>query len=281
MGNNNVNIRMDSWAIGDEIAWMPIIEEYRKQTGKTVLVSTFFNQLFAPVYPDIVFCQPNNIMDNIERIYLGVKVDNNKDNEFSHNNWRTQPLQKVASDVLGIEYEPVQPKVHIPDIEIPYENYICISEHTSRKNKYWHYPNGWQEVVDYCNSIGMKVVVCSKEPTELKGVIDRTGDFPLTNRCALINKAKAFIGVSSGLYWISQAVDTPSILISGSTKHEHEYVWNGYRISTPKGYCSGCINNEKYDFNDKLDCPENKDYECSKEIKSETVIMYLNKILEI
>jgi autotransporter strand-loop-strand O-heptosyltransferase len=274
-----INIRFDSWAIGDEVAWMPIIEEYRKRTKKTVLVSTFFNDLFAPVYPEIIFCQPNNILSNVERVYMGVAVDNERDNQFSHKNWRTQPLQKVASDVLGMDYEPIQPKVYAPDIEIPYENYICISEHTSRKNKYWHYPNGWQDVVDYCNSQGVNAVVCSKEPTDLKGVIDRTGDFPLVNRCALINKARAFVGVSSGLYWVAQGTDTPSILISGATSHDHEYVWNGYRISAPEGKCSGCITSTKYPFNSDLDCPENKDYECSKTITSKKVIDKLDVIL--
>jgi ADP-heptose:LPS heptosyltransferase len=123
--------------------------------------------------------------------------------------------------------------------------------------------------------------VCSKEPTDLKGVIDRTGDMPLVNRCALINKAKAFLSPSTGLYWVAAATSTPAILISGATDHDHEYVWNGYRISTPEGKCSGCINRpEMGDFNDSLDCPENKDYECSKEIKSETVIMYLKRLLE-
>jgi autotransporter strand-loop-strand O-heptosyltransferase len=280
MRNDILNCRLDANALGDNVCWVPVVEEYRKQTGKTVLVSTFFNQLFAPVYPELVFCEPNNILQNIPRVYIGVAVDNDRDNQFSHKNWRTQPLQKVASDVLGIEYKPIQPKVYIPDIEIPYRNYICISEHTSRKSKYWHHPNGWQDVVDYCNSVGVNVVVCSKEPTQLKGVIDRTGDHPIENRCALINRARAFIGVSSGLYWIAQSVNTPSLLISGATEHDHEYVWNGHRISTPKGFCSGCINRpEMGEFNDKLDCPENKDYECSKEITSDMVISKLKEVL--
>ena len=279
MDSDVVNIRFDSWAMGDSISWMPIVEEYRKQSGKTVIVSTFFNQLFAPVYPELIFVEPNNFIHNIEKIYIGVKVDNDKDNQFSHKDWRDQPLQKVATDILGMDYKPIRPKVYAPDIHIPYNNYICISEHTSRKNKYWHYPNGWQNVVDFCNSIGIIVVVCSKEPTTLKNVIDRTGDHPLLNRCSLISKAKAFVGVSSGLYWVAQGTNTPSLLISGSTEHDHEYVWNGHRISTPEGFCKGCINNPKYEFNDKLDCPENKDYECSRTITSEMVIEKLKEVL--
>ena len=280
MRDDYVNIRFDSYALGDSIAWMPYVEKYRQDTDKVVLVSTFFNEIFAPVYPKIIFCQPNNLLDNIERKYIGVNVDGRTGVGIPHMEWRMIPLQRVASDLLGMAYVPIQPKVYVPDIEIPYKNYICISEHTSRKNKYWHFPNGWQDIVDYCNSIGVTVITCSKEPTKLKGVIDRTGNHSITNRSALINKAKAFIGVSSGLAWLAQGVNTPTIMISGSTTYDHETIWNGYRLSTPKGFCSGCINSTKYEFNDSLDCPENKDYECSKKITSDMVIIKLNSILE-
>jgi autotransporter strand-loop-strand O-heptosyltransferase len=182
--------------------------------------------------------------------------------------------------LLKIPYKPIQPKVSVADIEIPFKDYITISEHTSRKNKYWHNPTGWQDVVDYCTLKGVKVVVCSKEPTTLRGIIDCTGDRPLLNRAKLIQQSKLFIGVSSGLYWLAQATNTPSILISGSTEEMHEYVWKGIRVVTPKSYCSGCINNRlDIPFNDSFDCPSNKNYECSKEISSKQVIIAIKSIL--
>ena len=99
----------------------------------------------------------------------------------------------------------------------------------------------------------------------------------MSNRVALINKAKALIAPSTGLAWIAYSTNTPCIMISGSTEEWHEFP-NPHRIIN-KDVCHGCIHNEKYEFNDKLDCPENKDYICSKTISSITVIEKLNKIL--
>ena len=47
-----INIRLNAFGMGDNISWVPYCEEYRKQTGKTVLVSTFFNELFYKEYPN-------------------------------------------------------------------------------------------------------------------------------------------------------------------------------------------------------------------------------------
>jgi len=266
--------RTDARGLGDNIAWIPAYDEYQKQTGKTVIVSTFYNELFAPVYSNLIFAEPNNFLHNIEKVYIGVSVS---DSVHGHKDWRTIPLQQVPFDILGMEYKPIQPKVYVPDIEIPYNNYICISEHTTRKNKYWNNPNGWQEVVDYCNLKGIKVVVCSKESTTLKGVIDCTGDRPLINRAALIKRSKAFIGASTGLAWLAWSVSTPVIMISGSTEKWHEF--ECYRVIN-ENVCHGCINNElSTSYNDKFDCPRKKDYECSTMITSEMIIEELDKII--
>lgn len=274
--SNIINIRFDAKALGDCICWIPQIEEYRKITGKTVLVSTFFNELFYREYPDLIFVDPNNHIFNIEKVYIGVEVDG-LNSPYALKEWRNKPLQQTPCELLNMPYKPIRPKISIPDINIPYENYICITEHTSRKSKYWNNPTGWQDVVDYCTLKGVKVVVCSKEPTTLRGVIDRTGDIPLSNRVALIHKAKVLIAPSTGLAWVAYATNTPCIMISGSTEDWHEFP-NQYRIIN-KDVCHGCINNEKYNFNDKLDCPENKDYICSKSISSKMVIDKLSEIL--
>lgn len=281
MFKNIINLRTDASALGDNICWMSYVEEYRRITGKTVLVSTFFNELFYKEYPELIFVEPNNHISNIEKVYIGVAIDGKYEGR-GLKNWRNLPLQQVPCEILGIPYEPIKPKISIPDINIPYENYICITEHTSRKSKYWNNPNGWQEVVDYCLLKGVNVVVCSKEPTTLRGVIDRTGDIPLSNRVALINKAKALIAPSTGLAWIAYATNTPCIMISGNTEDWHEFP-NPHRIIN-KYVCHGCINKAlEIPFNDEFDCPyhqgTSREYECSKSIKSEVVIKQLDGIL--
>jgi autotransporter strand-loop-strand O-heptosyltransferase len=264
-----VNIRFDAFGLGDNIAWIPYAEEYRKHTGKSVLVSTFYNRLFAPVYPELVFCEPNNQLFNIEKIMIGVG-ENDKE-------WRTKPLQKVASDALGLEYTPIQPKVAHKEAEIPYENYVCISEHSTRDFKEWRKSGGWQAVVDYLNEKGIKTVVCSKERTFLRDVIDCTGERPLINRATLLKNAKMFLGVSSGLAWLSWAMDTPVIMISGATMDWHEFPC--HRIIN-KDVCHGCINDHtdrKFDKNFKC---IRKSFECSEQISEKDVIIKIDEILK-
>lgn len=273
MSENIISVRFDCFGLGDNIAFIPYVEEYRKQTGKTVIVSTFYNELFYREYPDLVFCEPNNILRNIEKVYIGVSVNGG---DRGLKNWQKLPLQQVPCEILGLDYEPIQPKVSCADIVIPFKNYICISEFSTRKMKEWNCPNGWQEVVDYCTLQGVKVVVCSKQKTHLKGVIDCTGDRPLLNRAKLLKDSIGFIGCSSGLAWISHAVETPVIMISGCTHDWHEFSCN--RVINKK-VCHGCINNEK-EMHDDMDCTNENKYECSTEIKPKYVIMELDKIFK-
>ena len=278
--SNVINIRFDTFALGDNVLFMPYVEEYRKITGKTVLVSTFFNSLFHEQYPELIFCDPNNHLHNIEKLYLGVYVNGIQGNGIPSKEWRSNPLQKSACELLDIPYEPIRPKISTSDIEIPFENYITISQHTSRKNKYWHNPTGWQEVVDYCVSKGLNVVVCSKEPTNLKNVIDCTGEKPLLNRAKLLEQSKMFIGVSSGLSTMAWAVNTPVIMISGATNKDHEFPC--HRVIN-ENVCHGCINCEDIPFDEFLDCPFHKgtdrEYECSKQITSQQVIKEIDEVL--
>jgi len=202
-----------------------------------------------------------------------------KKKPWGHKNWRGLPLQKVASDILDLEYKEIRPKVSVADIEIPYKNYVCISEFTSSKKKEWIYPNGWQIIVDHLNDKGIQVIVCSEESTKLKNIIDRTGDFPLKNRAKLLQNANFFIGCSSGLSWLSYTVETPVIMISGTTEKYHEF--SCHRVIN-EDVCHGCITDPDIEYH-KSECPKHKgterEFECNKEIMPEMVIEEIEKLL--
>jgi len=57
-------------------------------------------------------------------------------------------------------------------------------------------------VVDYLNSKGYKVVVISKEESELNGIIDKT-NLNLTETMRILKHATFFMGLSSGLAWLA------------------------------------------------------------------------------
>ena len=51
--------------------------------------------------------------------------------------------------------------------------------------------------------------------TPPNGMSDKTGDHPIEDRIIDLKYADMYIGTGSGLSWLSLAVGTPTIMISG------------------------------------------------------------------
>ena len=280
-------ICLDSKSLGDNLAWMPYAEEYRKKHNCEVVVSTFWNNLFEKEYPEIEFMGRGKVVHNINKQYnIGwyAPWDPNK----NPNDFRTIPLQQTASDILGLDYKEIKPKIAIPDNSRNIKGkYICIGMHSTCQSKYWNYPNGWQEVVDYLNEKGYKVVHISKERGTYmgnippNGIIDKTGEISIEDRIVDIKYADMFIGIGSGLSWLSWAVGTPTILISGFSKSFCEPTEGIERLFVDS-VCNGCFNdpNIQFDPGDWNWCPRDKDFECSRSITPEMVIRSINKIID-
>lgn len=228
-----VYIKMDAYALGDSIAWMPYIEYFRLFNECTVICSTFHNDIFVSSYPNIIFVKPNSVVENIyAQYYIG--ADNSDNILYAPIKVNRFPLQMVASSTLGLKWQELKPdltslckhsKRRIPD------KYVTISEFGSADKKHWKYKDGWQIIVNYLNYIGYKVVVVSKEKTELVNVIDLSGDYPLQDRIVDIYHADYHFGVSSGLSWLAWALNTHVVMISDTTPVWHEFKSNITRIS--------------------------------------------------
>ncbi|MFT5533165.1 MAG: autotransporter strand-loop-strand O-heptosyltransferase [Candidatus Paceibacteria bacterium] len=99
-----------------------------------------------------------------------------------------------------------------------------------------------------------------------------------------LQKSTAFIGIGSGLSWLSWATGTPTILISGFSERFSEFQDNAYRISAPAGACSGCFNKVRLDAANWNWCPEHektaRQFECTKLITAQSVIEQLALILD-
>lgn len=259
--NKVVFIKLDGHALGDNIAWVPYIDEFRKQHNCTVICSTFYNDLFKNIYPNVLFVAPNTNIDNIyTQYYIGASNDGNK--KYSPVAVDDVPLQQVASSILYLPLVEVRPELENQLQNIKYDKkYVCISEFASHEKKQWKYDGGWQQVVDYLNSIDYDVVVISREPTELKNVINLTGNSPIINRAQTLMNAEFFMGVSSGLSWLSWGVNTHTFLISDVTQINHEFQSNVTRISANPNLI-------------------NVDYNAPNVTKPETVIESIKKYLE-
>jgi autotransporter strand-loop-strand O-heptosyltransferase len=97
-----------------------------------------------------------------------------------------------------------------------------------------------------------------------------------------LKKSKAFIGIGSGLSWLSWSLDTPTVLVSGFS-YDWAEMQDCIRITAPKGKCEGCFNRLRLNAGDWNWCPDHKgtdrQFECTKSITSEMVISELKKFL--
>jgi len=131
--DKRVLITIDSKSIGDNIAWMPYVEEFRKKWNCNVILSTFFNHLFETEYPHIQFISPGNVVRNIYAQYLIGCFDNDYDR--NKNNWRLIPLQQVSSDILGLEYKEIKTRVTRGGISSSVKEFTAFDLSTQKNKK--------------------------------------------------------------------------------------------------------------------------------------------------
>ena len=297
--NKKVFISFESKALGDTLSWFPYVEEFRNKHKCEVVVSTFHNNLFKEKYPKIEFVEKGNTVHNLYAQYnIGCFYN---DEKINYNkvpiNFKLNTLGRICSSTLGLEYKEIKPKLTFKNTGSTIEGeYIVIAPHGSAHAKYWNYKGGWQTVIDYLNNKGYKVVMITQELLgdkwhdsklggTLTGVIDKTGNYPLSERANDLLNAKAFIGISSGLSWLSWSLNCPTTIISGFTQPLTE-MESCNRIFTPSPeICSGCFSYHKLDAGDWEWCPEHKgtsrQFECTKKILPSTVIQTINTQLDI
>jgi autotransporter strand-loop-strand O-heptosyltransferase len=286
--DKRVYISFGSKSLGDTMAWIPYCEEFRKKHNCKLIVSTFLNGLFKDQYPEIEFIEPGEVVPNIHAQYrLGWFYDDK--GEFDRNkhphDFKKMPLQKTASDILGLEYTEIRPKLKLPNT--PKKKKIGIGIHSTAQSKYWNNLTGWQEVVDYLRSFGYECIIYSKENDGYMGnhhpngvtVFEGNG---LQSVIDSMSNCEFFVGLSSGLSWLAWACELPVVLISGFSEKWTETTLDTYRVIN-ENVCHGCFNKERLEAGDWNWCPLHKgtdrQFECTKQITSEMVIKEINKII--
>ena len=278
--NQRVYIALDSKSLGDTIAWLPYAREFRKKHNCKVIVSTFWNYLFEKNYPDLEFINPGQPANGILGMYkIGWFYDSSHEPELPN----TIPLQKAATNILGLDFHEVKPDVVLDVKARPIETkYITIATNSTAGLKFWT-REGWQELVDYFNSLGYRVINVSKEDNPLRNV-EKIKDTSIKNTMNYIQHSEFFVGLSSGLSWLAWGLGKKVVMISNFTDENHEFTSNCIRIVN-KSVCNGCWNKPEFKF-DKGDwnwCPVHKNtprqFECHKSITPEMVIEQLKELL--
>lgn len=286
--NQRVMICFESKSLGDSLAWMGQIEKFRQVNKCKVICSGFQNDLFKDQYPEIEFVNAGSNVNNINALYrLGVFYNDKREIDYSKHKSdpKKEPLMKVASDILGLDYTEEKPRLKKLGKNV--KKRVSIAIHGTSQCKYWNNPTGWQNVTNYLKSKGYEVRLLSKEHDNYmgnkhpKGIIQQK-EGPITEVIKSLQESELFIGISSGLSWLSWAAGTPTILISGFTDEDLEPTEGVVRLIN-KDVCNSCWSNYSFDPGDWNWCPvhkgTNRQFECSKTITSEDVIKEINKLL--
>ena len=199
---------------------------------------------------------------------------------------KTHPLIEVSSNILGLDFTEEKPRLPLTSPVVK-KKVVSIGIHGTAQCKYWNNPTGWQDVVDYVVSKGYEVKLLSREEDGYMGNknpknVTQIEPGSLENVIEVIRESELFIGISSGLSWVSWAVGTETILISGFTDIFTE-PQNGIRRIINENVCHGCWSKNIFDPGDWQWCPVHKgtdrEFECSKSITSKSVIEQIDLAL--
>jgi len=275
-----VFISFDSASLGDTIAWIPYVLEFKKKHECDVVVSTHKNFLFEKSYPELEFVLPGSTVNGIHGMYtIGWFYNENKEPQMPN----TIPLQKAATNILGLDFEEIKPRISYNVGQRPYEQkYVTIATNSTSGCKFWT-KEGWQELIDHLHGLGYKVVNVSKEKNPFRNA-QQINNTSMENTMNVIHHSEFFIGLSSGLSWLAWGMGKHVVMISNFTEPDHEFTTNCTRI-VKLDVCNGCWNSPIYKF-DKGDwnwCPVHKgtkrQFECHKTITSKMVIDQIQHLL--
>jgi autotransporter strand-loop-strand O-heptosyltransferase len=275
----NVIVSMGSKAMGDTLAWMPYVEEFRKKHECNVFCSTWWNKIMD--YPELNFIKPGDTVPDVYATYdIGCYDGQLDKNVFD---WRLTPLQKVSADILGVDYMPLRAKLkyekYVPKGNgHPPKPYICFSEFSTMQNKFWNNPGAWQEIIDYLVAQGFDCVSISVEPSKLNNVILHNGQ-SIEQTLTDISGAKFYLGLNHGPIWLAYSLGIPAIMITGVSESWNDFP-NPYRVSIDSG-CKPCFNDVSVGIDRSWDwCHNDPKYICTSKITVDMVKEVIGKLID-
>ena len=265
-----VFIAIDSRSLGDTLAFIPYCDAFRVKHNCEVIVSTFWNKILD--YPDLDFVEPGTMVNCLAMYNLGWFW--NKDKEPTLCN--TIPLQQSASNILGLDYVELKPRLKYDKGENKYGKYVTIATNSTAGLKFWT-KSAWAKVINHLHEIGYKVINTSKERNPFENCY-QLEDTSIENTMSVIHHSDFFVGLSSGISWLSFGLGKKVVMISAFTEADHEFDCIRPRNNN---VCTNCWNDPKikFDAGDFNFCPHHKGtdrmFECQTSITPEMVIQQL------
>jgi autotransporter strand-loop-strand O-heptosyltransferase len=284
-------ISYESKSLGDSIAWVPYVEEFRKKHDCEVYCATFRNFLFEKSYPNIKFV---NVGMNEDEFYANYRLGWFFDTNKNPNDVRLIPLQKTASDILGLNFKEIKTKIDFnPNFENTYGKYITLSTHSTSQCKYWNKIGGWDNIIKYLNQKGYNVVCVDQYyyfgSNELMNSVPERSikeigqDFDKVMQ--LIYHSEFHMGLGSGDCWLAWGLGKKVLMVSSFSKPFCEFQESCYRVYR-EGINSGFFNNlnmrfdpSKWNWNPIKDCKTFEDWDSFEPIEIEDVITKIDELL--
>ena len=273
--------------MGDIVSMLPYVEEFKRQNNcaVTVIMPEYLREFAKYLYSHFEFVDEINC-DTYAAFNLFMPM--NLLPVWSED-FRNYPMGKIAGIALGFNEIATNPKFKPTMPPVTNDKYVCIAVQASAVEKGWLYRDGWNIVVNYLKSLGYRVFCIDRDKEVSSGKIkinmpegaeDFTGNLPIMERANMLYHAEFFIGLGSGLAWIANAVNCPTVLISGFSQDWAEF-YTPYRVAN-RLVCNGCFNDIRVSFM-KDKCPYHKntwrELECQKNISPKQVIESIENLI--
>jgi autotransporter strand-loop-strand O-heptosyltransferase len=288
-------VEIQSNALGDTIGAMSIIEKWRKETNKDITVISNFSDLFQTSYPSlkIINKKSNTQYLPVEGIWI---VDDTPHSEKISTTYKFEvPLLEGYAQDFGITADDIELKVDLFKKERPIQSkYVCIAVQSTTQAKYWNNPGAWDELCRMLRKKGLTPVCIDKDFSfgipghfnEAPSKAVKKNGLSLEDTINYLYHCEMFIGLSSGLSWLAQGLQKPTVMISNVTSKDHEYIDERTLRIYEESVCHGCFHKYPFNSGDWLWCPvyrddEQKRFICTKAITPESVMEQIEKFYNI
>lgn len=293
-----IMLRMHALALGDSLAWVPVIDAFRQQHNCEVSLPlpAHLQPLFRDGYPDLNFATKAELDHESSTYYATYYIGLLKpfsERDHQPTDPRISNMQDMIAYLLGVPCQERKPNVVIAD-KTPTiaERYVCIATQSTAQCKYWNNPRGWPTLIEHLKTLGYRVLCIDRDKQYgnadymnlmPEGAEDFTGNRPLQERMSLLHHADFFIGLGSGLSWLAWAADTPVVMISGFSHPSTEFR-TPYRVINFHG-CNSCFNDmtTEFDAQNFAWCPRRSDkpqpFQCTAVITPEFVMRVVDKLI--
>ncbi len=288
--NQSVKIVNDSNSLGDSICWMAAVDKFQKLHNCKIDYYTAKKDLFINEYPNIKFYNYGELNDVNYYAQYALGCFGQEKIGFFKKDWRLQSLQEIAFSILGLDYFESKTKITIKNkFKLNFNRYVCIATQSTSQSRYWNNDDGWIKTVDYLKNLGYKIVCVDKYYSfGAEGYTNTcpcnidyfAGNHSFDEIIDIINGCEFFIGLSSGLSWLTWAIGKKIISINSSVSSSFEF-YTPYRVQN-LNVCNSCFDdiNYKFEVNNWKWCPTNKNFECSKKIEFETVKKVIDNLID-